>query len=139
VQLTLKDTYYPTLLELSMTRPYVFLSPKDFLNGETKDGVAGYNGTGPYKLDEHVTEQFARFSANEDYWGGAPAIKAITAKVLPAGETTLLALQKGEVNFVFTDDRGTDSIDVDAMQRLADTGDYQIVRSEPMNTKMIVA
>ncbi|GAB7055467.1 MULTISPECIES: nickel ABC transporter substrate-binding protein [Paenibacillus] len=139
VQLTLKDTYYPTLLELSMTRPYVFLSPKDFLNGETKDGVAGYNGTGPYKLDEHVTEQFAKFSANEDYWGGVPAIKTITAKVLPAGETTLLALQKGEVNFVFTDDRGADSIDVEAMQRLADSGDYQIVRSEPMNTKMIVA
>lgn len=139
VQLTLKETYYPTLLELSMTRPYVFLSPKDFLNGETKDGVQGYNGTGPYKLEEHVTEQFARFAANEDYWGGAPTMKSITAKVLPAGETTLLALQKGEVNFVFTDDRGTDSIDVEAMQRLADSGDYQIVRSEAMNTKMIVA
>jgi nickel transport system substrate-binding protein len=34
----------------------------------------------------------------------------------------LLALHKGEVNFIFTDDRGTDSIDVEAM-----------------NTKMIVA
>lgn len=139
VQLTLKEGYYPTLLELSMTRPYVFLSPKDFLNGETKDGVAGYHGTGPYKLDEHVTEQFARFSANQEYWGGAPKLKTITAKVLPAGETTLLALQKGEVNFVFTDDRGTDSVAVDAMQRLVDSGAYQIVRSEPMNTKMIVA
>ncbi|MUT64401.1 nickel ABC transporter substrate-binding protein [Paenibacillus sp. NEAU-GSW1] len=139
VQLSLKGPYYPALLELSMTRPYVFLSPKDFVNGETKDGVAGYHGTGPYKLSEHVTEQFARFEANEQYWGGSPQIKTITAKVLPAGETTLLALQKGEVNFVFTDDRGADSIDVDAMQRLADSGDYQIVRSEPMNTKMIVA
>ncbi|QNK56466.1 staphylopine-dependent metal ABC transporter substrate-binding lipoprotein [Paenibacillus sp. PAMC21692] len=139
VKLTLTETYYPTLLELSMTRPYVFISPKDFLNGETKDGVTGYHGTGPYRLEEQVTEQYASFEANEDYWGGAPAVKKLTAKVLPAGETTLLALQKGEVNFVFTDDRGTDSIDVDAMQRLADSGDYQIVRSEPMNTKMIVA
>ncbi|MCQ6559950.1 staphylopine-dependent metal ABC transporter substrate-binding lipoprotein [Paenibacillus mendelii] len=139
VKLTLTETYYPTLLELSMTRPYVFISPKDFQNGETKDGVTAYHGTGPYILEEHVTEQFATFVANEAYWGGAPTVKKITAKVLPAGETTLLALQKGEVNFVFTDDRGTDSIDVDAMQRLAETGDYQIVRSEPMNTKMIVA
>ncbi|MBD2868486.1 staphylopine-dependent metal ABC transporter substrate-binding lipoprotein [Paenibacillus arenilitoris] len=139
VQLTLKQTYYPTLLELSMTRPYVFLSPKDFLNGETKDGVQGYHGTGPYKLEEHVTEQFAKFTANEQYWGGTPEVKTITAKVLPAGETTLLALQKGEVNFVFTDDRGTDSLDVEAMQQLVDSGDYQIVRSDPMNTKMIVA
>nr|WP_247741191.1 nickel ABC transporter substrate-binding protein [Cohnella sp. LGH] len=139
VRLTLTETYYPTLLELSMTRPYVFLSPNDFVNGETKDGVAGYHGTGPYKLAEHVTEQFARFEANEQYWGGAPKIGKITAKVLPSGETTLLALQKGEVNFAFTDDRGADSVDVDAMERLVQTGDYQIVRSEPMNTKMIVA
>ena len=139
VRLTLTEAYYPTLLELSMTRPYVFLSPNDFVDGETKDGVAGYNGTGPYKLAEHVAEQYARFEANDRYWGGAPQIKRITAKVLPAGETTLLALQKGEVNFVFTDDRGADSIDVEAMERLVASGDYRIVRSEPMNTKMIVA
>ncbi|PWV99347.1 nickel transport system substrate-binding protein [Paenibacillus cellulosilyticus] len=139
VQFKLKEAYYPTLLELSMTRPYVFLSPKDFQNGETKDGVAGYNGTGPYKLEKQVVDQYATFAANDQYWGGAPTVKTITAKVLPAGETTMLALQKGEVNFLFTDDRGTDGIDVEAMQRLEQSGDYRIVRSEPMNTKMIAA
>ncbi|WP_372631959.1 nickel ABC transporter substrate-binding protein [Cohnella sp.] len=139
LRLVLSEPYYPTLLELSMTRPYVFLSPKDFVNGETKDGVAGHHGTGPYQLKEHVTEQYAVFTANERYWGGAPTIKEITTKVMPAGETTLLALQKGEIDLIFTDDRGADSIDVESMQRLADEGDYQIVRSEPMNTKMIVA
>lgn len=139
VQLVLSEPYYPTLLELAMTRPYAFLSPKDFSNGGTKDGVKGYNGTGPYKLAQHKTDQYAVFEANESYWGGAPKVKKITAKVLPAGETTFLALQKGEVNFIFTDDRGADSIDVQAMNQLADTGAYQIVRSEPMNTKMIVA
>ncbi|MBD0381838.1 staphylopine-dependent metal ABC transporter substrate-binding lipoprotein [Paenibacillus sedimenti] len=139
VQLVLSETYYPTLLELAMTRPYAFLSPKDFSNGGTKDGIKGYNGTGPYKLAEHKTDQVAVFKANESYWGGVPKVKKITAKVLPAGETTFLALQKGEVNFIFTDDRGADNIDVQAMKKLADSGDYQIVRSEPMNTKMIVA
>ncbi|QUL52191.1 nickel ABC transporter substrate-binding protein [Paenibacillus tritici] len=138
-ELTLSEPYYPALLELSMTRPYVFLSPKDFMNGETKDGVSGYNGTGSYRLTEHKTDQYAVFEANDDYWNGAPAIHKITAKVLPTGETTFLALQKGEVNFVFTDDRGTDSIDAEAMDRLAESEDYQVVRSEPMNTKMIVA
>lgn len=139
VRLTLTEAYYPALLELSMTRPYVFLSPNDFKDGETKDGVTGYNGTGPYKLVEHVAEQYARFEANDAYWGGAPKMARITAKVLPSGETTLLALQKGEVNFAFTDDRGADSIDVEGMERLAATDGYQIVRSEPMNTKIIVA
>ncbi|TBL69899.1 staphylopine-dependent metal ABC transporter substrate-binding lipoprotein [Paenibacillus thalictri] len=139
VKIVLSETYYPTLLELAMTRPYAFLSPKDFVNGGTKDGVKGYHGTGPYKLAEHKTEQYAAFESNESYWGGAPKVKKITAKVLPAGETTFLALQKGEVNFIFTNDRGADSIDVQAMNQLAAKGDYQIVRSEPMNTKMLVA
>ncbi|MCR2806584.1 staphylopine-dependent metal ABC transporter substrate-binding lipoprotein [Paenibacillus soyae] len=139
VVLTLTDTYYPALVELSMTRPFVFISPKDFKEGGTKDGVNGFHGTGPYKLTKHEPEQHAVFEANESYWGGAPTIKTITSKVLPAGETTFLALQKGEVDFVFTDDRGADSIDIGAMNQLVESGDYQLVRSEPMNTKMIVA
>lgn len=139
VQLLLDEPYYPTLLELSMTRPYVFLSPKDFINGQTKDGVAGYDGTGPYRLADQKPEQYAVFEANESYWGGAPQVKRITAKVLPSGETTLLALQKGEVNFIFTDDRGADGVDVEAMQSLVDSGRYQLLRSKPMNTKMIAA
>jgi nickel transport system substrate-binding protein len=122
-----------------MTRPYVFLSPKNFIDGGTKDGVNGYNGTGPYVLTEHKTDQYATFEANKNYWGGSPKIKKITSKVLPAGETTFLALQKGEVNFVFTDDRGADSLDVESINQLVDSGEYQLVRSEPMNTKMIVA
>ncbi|MDN8592325.1 nickel ABC transporter substrate-binding protein [Paenibacillus sp. 11B] len=138
-QLVLSEPYYPALVELSMTRPYVFISPKDFKNGGTKDGVSGYDGTGPYKLTGHKIDENATFEANEEYWGGAPEIQKITSKVLPAGETTLLALQKGEINFVFTDDRGADSIDVEAMNQLADSGDYQVVRSEAMNTNMIVA
>lgn len=138
-ELVLSVPYYPALVELSMTRPYVFISPKDFTNGGTKDGVSGYHGTGPYKLNGHKIDESATFEANEEYWGGAPEIQKITSKVLPAGETTLLALQKGEINFVFTDDRGADSIDVEAMNQLADSGDYQVVRSEAMNTNMIVA
>ncbi len=139
VELDLSDAYYPTLVELSMTRPYVFISPKDFKNGGTKDGVNGFHGTGPYKLTGHKVEENATFEANTEYWGGIPAIQKITAKVLPAGETTYLALQKGEINFVFTDDRGADSIDVEAMDQLATSGEYQVVRSDAMNTAMIVA
>lgn len=139
VKLSLSEPYYPTLVELSMTRPYVFLSPNDFIDGRTKDGVKGFNGTGPYRLTEHKTDQYATFEANEDYWGGSPNVKKIISKVLPAGETTFLALKKGEINFAFTDDRGADSLDIEAMESLKRSGNYVITRSEPMNTKMIVA
>lgn len=138
-QLELTEPYEPALRELSMTRPYVFVSPKDFINGGTKDGVVGFHGTGPYILTEHRTDQYAKFDANDQYWEGAPKIKKITAKVLPAGGTTLLALQKGEVNFAFTDDRGADSLDVEAVNQLIASGNYQLIRSDAMNTKMIVA
>lgn len=123
-ELTLSEPYYPALLELSMTRPYVFLSPKDFMNGETKDGVSGYNGTGPYRLTEHKTDQYAVFEANEHYWNGAPELQKSRQRCFRQGKRHSY-LQKGEVNFVFTDDRGTDSIDAEAMDRLAESGDYQ--------------
>lgn len=139
IELVLSEPYYPALVELSMTRPYVFVSPKSFVGGETKNGLNSYYGTGPYKLAEHKAEQSAVFEANEQYWGGAVKIKKITAKVLPAGETTFLALQKGEVNFVFTDDRGANSLDVEAMNQLETSRKYQIVRSQPMNTSFLAA
>ncbi|OIU68608.1 staphylopine-dependent metal ABC transporter substrate-binding lipoprotein [Rossellomorea aquimaris] len=139
VKMVLSEPYDPALVELSMTRPYVFISPNDFKDGETKNGVKGYNGTGPYILTDQKIKEYAVFEANKDYWGGEPDIEKITAKVLPAGETTFLAFQKGEINFAFTDDRGADSLNKEAMEQLDESGDYQVKRSEPMNTKMIVA
>lgn len=53
VQLHLKEAYQPALAELAMPRPYVFVSPKDFKHGTTKDGVKSFDGTGPFKMGEH--------------------------------------------------------------------------------------
>ena len=57
---------------------------------------------------------------------------------MPAGETAFLSMKKGETNFAFTDDRGTDSLDKDSLKQLKDTGNYQVKRSQAMNTKMLV-
>ncbi|MGC4387946.1 ABC transporter substrate-binding protein, partial [Streptococcus suis] len=40
-KLVLKQAYYPTLIELSVVRPFGIASPKTFKNGGTKDGVNG--------------------------------------------------------------------------------------------------
>ncbi|RTX74080.1 nickel ABC transporter, nickel/metallophore periplasmic binding protein [Mammaliicoccus sciuri] len=138
VQLLLKEAYQPALAELAMPRPYVFVSPKDFKNGTTKDGVKSYDGTGPFKLGEHKKDESADFNMNKNYWGKTSKIKKVQAKVMPAGETAFLSMQKGETNFAYTDDRGTDSLDKDALKKLTDTGNYQVKRSQPMNTKMLV-
>ncbi len=41
---------------------------------------------------------------------------------MPAGETAFLSMKKGETNFAFTDDRGTDSLDnKDSLKQLKNT------------------
>lgn len=138
VQLHLKEAYQPALAELAMPRPYVFVSPKDFKNGTTKDGVKAFDGTGPFKMGKHKKDEQANFNKNNDYWGTKPKLNQVQAKVMPAGETAFLSMKKGETNFAFTDDRGTDSLDKDSLKQLKDTGNYQVKRSQAMNTKMLV-
>ena len=38
--------------------------------------------------------------ANEDYWGGAPAIKHVTWKIIPEGSSRTMALEAGEVDMI---------------------------------------
>lgn len=139
VQLHLKEAYQPALAELAMPRPYVFVSPKDFKHGTTKDGVKSFDGTGPFKMGQHKKDEYAEFNKNKEYWGEKSKLNKVEAKVKPAGETAFLSMKKGETNFTFTDDRGTDSLDKDGLNQLKETGQYQVKRSQPMNTKMIVA
>lgn len=97
----LSEPYYPLLTELGVTRPFAMISPKAMKNGSTKDGVEAYIGTGPYVLDEFVTDEYAVFKANPNYWGEQPAIKTITVKVIPDNQTRILALEKGEIDMIF--------------------------------------
>ena len=138
MELTLSEAYYPALVELSMTRPYVFISPKDFKDDGTKDGVSGFHGTGPYKLTAHKVEENATFEANEHYWGGAPAIKKIHPRFFPQAKQHSWHCKR-EKSTLCSPMTGGSSIDVEAMDQLAESGDYQVVRSEAMNTNMIVA
>jgi nickel transport system substrate-binding protein len=137
-RLVLSEAYYPALIDLGLTRPFRFMSPKTFINGETKNGVSGYAGTGPWILKKHVPDEYAVFDANPDYWKGKPEIEKLTRKVLPTGITTILALEKGEVDILSTNSGG-DMFDVDALNQLLASNKYQIVQSPPMVTKMLIA
>ncbi len=77
-----------------MPRPYVFVSPKDFKNGTTKDGVKKFDGTGPFKLGEHKKDESADFNKNDQYWGEKSKLNKVQAKVMPAGETAFLSIKK---------------------------------------------
>jgi nickel transport system substrate-binding protein len=137
-KMVLSEAYYPTLIELGLTRPFRFASPADFINGGTKDGVKGYSGTGAWILKEHVPDQYAVFDANPDYWNGRPEIEKLTRKVLPIGVTTILALEKGEVDILFTN-QGANMFDANALRQIASMNKYQIVNSSAIVTKMLLS
>lgn len=130
----LSEPYYPLLTELGVTRPFAMISPKAMKDGSTKDGVNAYIGTGPYVLTNFVTDEYAVFEANENYWGEQPKIKKITVKVIPDNQTRILALEKGEIDMIF----GKNMIDADAINQYTGNDKFTVSLSDPTSTRQIV-
>ena len=130
----LSEPYYPLLTELGVTRPFAMISPKAMKNGSTKDGVNEYIGTGPYVLTDFVTDEYAVFEANENYWGEQPSIKKITVKVIPDNQTRIMALEKGEIDLIF----GKNMIDADAINQYTGNDNFTVALSDPTSTRQIV-
>ena len=130
----LTEPYYPMLTELGVTRPFAMVSPKAMKDGSTKDGVEEYIGTGPYVLKESVTDEYAVFEANENYWGEKPKIKKITVKVIPDNQTRIMALEKGEIDMIF----GKNMIDADGVNQYQGSEDFTVELSDPTSTRQIV-
>ena len=130
----LSEPYYPLLTELGVTRPFAMISPKAMKDGSTKDGVNAYIGTGPYFLTDFVTDEYAVFEANENYWGEQPKIKKITVKVIPDNQTRILALEKGEIDMIF----GKNMIDADAINQYTGNDKFTVSLSDPTSTRQIV-
>jgi peptide/nickel transport system substrate-binding protein len=57
-------------------------------------------GTGPFQLTEFVRGEHWSFTANEDYWAGAPVIDEIIVRKYNNEEAMVSALKQGEVDFV---------------------------------------
>ena len=130
----LSQPYYPMLTELGVTRPFAMISPNAMKEGSTKDGVDAYIGTGPYVLTDFVTDEYAVFEANENYWGRQPRIRKITVKVIPDNQTRVLALEKGEIDLIF----GKNMIDADAVNKYLDSEEFQVALSDPTSSRQIV-
>jgi len=55
---------------------------------------------GPYILDGWAPTEFERFSANPDYWGGAPKIPHLVNRVIEDATLGVQAIQAGEVDYM---------------------------------------
>jgi peptide/nickel transport system substrate-binding protein len=59
-----------------------------------------FNGTGPFRLQEYLTEDRAIFTSNADYWGGVPAVEGLEFIYFADDEAAVNALRGGLVDIL---------------------------------------
>lgn len=69
-----------------------------FSDGE--DEYEHFNGTGPFILQEYAVDQNARFVANQEYWGGSPALDGIELVFFDDDQSQLDAFRSGALDFI---------------------------------------
>ena len=99
VVITTNEPYAAFPLRLT----YVKIIPKNYVE---KVGDAEFAkkpiGTGPYKFVSWQKGDRVELAANEDYFGGAPTIKRVVARVIPEASSRIAALESGEVDIAAT-------------------------------------
>lgn len=134
LQVDLAEPYYPFLIEIAVTRPMRFISPNAMIDGETKNGVKSYIGTGPYILSDHKKDQYAIFNANPNYWGPKPQLTTITMKVIADNQSRLMALEKGEIELIY----GKNMVDADSFERFSQLKKFQTLMSKPVSSRIVL-
>ncbi|MBP2228376.1 nickel transport system substrate-binding protein [Azospirillum agricola] len=128
LRLTLKDPYYPTLLELALIRPVRFAAPSVL----TPDGVTKPVGTGPWMLTGTKKGEYDVFTRNPSYWGPKPAYERIVVKVIPDPTARAVAFETGEIDLIYG---GTGQISADSFTRFKARGTGQTAVSAPLATR----
>lgn len=73
--------------------------PTAIIPADSGDTIATTGiGTGPFKLESFDPEGTTLFSANDDYWRGAPKLAGIEMPAIPDSEARTLALQAGQID-----------------------------------------
>jgi nickel transport system substrate-binding protein len=135
LKLLLKQPYSPTLQDLAVVRPVRFLADSGFPDdGDTSKSVKQGIGTGPWMLSNYKKDEFAEFTKNPHYWGPAPKIDKVVVKIIPDGETRVLAFEKGDLDLIF----GEGVISMDSFKQLKASGKYETSLSEPVGTRLLV-
>src|SRR5579863_3413011 len=96
VELELTKPLSPILADLAM--PSFSISSPTAIKKEGEGYDQAPVGTGPYRVTEWVHDDHITLTANDAYWGGAPKIGRVILKDIPTADSSLLALQKGEID-----------------------------------------
>ncbi|WP_104751047.1 nickel ABC transporter substrate-binding protein [Helicobacter salomonis] len=131
IALNLKHPYEPTLRELSLIRPFRFISPKALLNGQSKDGIKQAVGTGPFKLESSQLGVSDTFVKNDKYWGEKAHYDKIVGKVIPNPNTKVIALKSGQIDLIYA----SEQIPLDVISDLKKN--FNVSLSKPINTLVV--
>jgi peptide/nickel transport system substrate-binding protein len=92
-ELTAPYAPFPELLVLGITS-------SESVSGQGAGGAAPPVGTGPYVLADWQRGTRMVLEANEDHWGGAPAIKEVTVEFVPDDEARAERMREGKLDGV---------------------------------------
>lgn len=134
LQIDLKDAYYPFLQELALPRPFRFIAPSQFKDGETMNGILSPVGTGPWILKETKLNQYDVFVRNDNYWGTKPAIDKVTIKVISDPTSRAVAFETGEIDLMYGDEG---LLPLDTFERFSHNPQWKTQLSAPVETVML--
>lgn len=58
-------------------------------------------GTGPYVVQELVTDDHLTLTKNTNYWNGSPKLDKLTIRTISDGDTLSAALQAGNIDAAY--------------------------------------
>lgn len=102
VTITSPEPFAPLLFSLNQ----IGIIPEHILSASSDINTDAFNkapiGTGFYKLSEWQSDQFMRFEANTEYWGGAPNNDGAVVFFHADTEVGSAALDAGDIDLMFT-------------------------------------
>jgi peptide/nickel transport system substrate-binding protein len=96
VQIILTKPVAPMLANLAM--PSFAMSSPAAMKDAGEDYFRQPVGTGPYRIAEWVKDDHITLQAFDGYWGAKPHIKTVILRDIPDPATSLIALQKGDID-----------------------------------------
>jgi len=96
VQIVLSKPVAPMLANLAM--PSFAMSSPTAMKAKGEDYFREPVGTGPYQVAEWVKDDHITLRAFDGYWGTKPHIQSVILRDIPDSATTLISLQKGEID-----------------------------------------
>lgn len=98
IEITLKSVNID--FPYNLTLAHAGIMNRKAVEADPEEGA--WISTGPWQVAEFVSNDYATFVRNDDYWGELPKTEKITLKYVAEEATRLIMLENGEVDAAFS-------------------------------------